>query len=91
MEPSLPSWLDLASRISCLGYDMEDLMAKKKTCKNRIAKKILMMKLEALRLEHRALVEQYNNGKYINDTDNSVMDDDEMANAAGAIEACYDI
>jgi hypothetical protein len=91
MESSLPSWLDLATQISCLGYDMEDLETKMNMTKNRIAKRIMTMRLEALRQEHRMLVEQYANGQYIKDADNSVMDYDEMAMAAGAIEACYDI
>ena len=90
MESSLPSWLDLATQISCLAYDMEDLEAKMKMAKNRIAKRIMTMRLEALRLQHSALVQQYNNGQYIKDSDDSVMDH-EMAMASGAIEACYDV
>ncbi len=88
---SLPSWLDLATQISCLGYDMEDLEAKMKTTKSRIAKKLLVMRLEALRLEHKMLWEQYNNGKYIQTADDGVMDHDEMAMAAGARDACWDV
>jgi hypothetical protein len=84
--------LDLQTKISCLAYDMEDLETKLKTVKSRIAKKLLTMRLEAMRLEHGALCEQYNMGNYIMEEDDRYpLYDEEMIRANEAIDACYDI
>ena len=92
METPKLHWTELSTRLSCLCYDIEDLEQKMKFFKSRIAKRIMQIRLDAMRIEWKELAKQYDAGDYIDDYDpDAPLYDEEMCRANEAIEACYDI
>jgi hypothetical protein len=98
MESSLITKSDLMSCMSYIAFDMEDLEKQIKACMDDGDKRVMTCQLDAMKLEHEALMKQYENGEYVEDEDDddeyayySALDLEEMARAKEAINACYDI
>jgi hypothetical protein len=71
---------------------MEELEEKMKFFKSHIAKRIMQIRLDAMRIEYKELAKQYDAGDYIDDYEpNGPLYDEEMCRANEAIGACYDI
>jgi hypothetical protein len=91
MASSLMTETDLLFKLSCVGYDMDDLKAKMNQCRGRISRRIMTMRLEAMRLEYNNLNDDYKMGNYIPDeTDYRQLYDVEMSKGNEAISACSD-
>ena len=88
---SLPCENDLECVISGLCYDMEDMEAKMNTFTSSTAKKIMKVKVNALKIEHSRLMKEYTKKKFIkNKAPTYRAYDDEMSRGNEAIDACYD-
>ena len=79
---------------------MKNLDTKLLQYKGRISKRILTIRLEEMKLEHKVLAEQYEKGEYYEDEYQdyedeyqmySMLNREAMARVNGAIDACYDI
>ena len=90
MDP-LPYENDLECVISGLCYDMEDLEAKMNTFTSGTAKKIMKMRVDAIKIEHSRLMKEYTQKKFIKNKASVYKTyDSEMSRANEAIDACYD-
>ncbi len=91
MASSMMTEIDLLSKLSGIGYDMDDLKAKMEQCRGRISKKIMKMRLDAMQMEYNDLNNEYMMGNYIPDTTYyNPLYDYEMSRGNEALSACND-